>query len=287
VNASHALPCREIPGCKVRFLRFDGKTEGVGEKWNAVKDVSIEGPIQELIVQTEKTIDGQLREFSKLGKDGTFYTALEYPKPAWYEAIVNACCHRSYGLKNISIFVNMFDDRLEIENPGGFMPFVTPANIYTSQCARNPQLMDALFYLDYVKCAHEGTRRMRDTMLDSQLPEPQFAQKETSVLAVRVTLRNNIEHRKVWVDGDAAGIVGELLFKTLTAHEKRVINYAAEFKTISVSQVQRLTSLSWPASKHLLDRLVEKKILTHRKRKDLDRDPKARCYLRSPDDWLE
>jgi ATP-dependent DNA helicase RecG len=140
--------------------------------------------------------------------------------------------------------------------------------------------MDALFYLDYVKCAHEGTRRMRQTMLDMDLPAPAFSQRETSFAAVKVTLRNNIEHRKVWLDADAIGVVGEMLFRGLTPHEKRVINYAAEYKNISVSAVQRLTSLSWPASKKLLEDLVEKKVLKHQKRQELDRDPQARYYLR-------
>ena len=51
-------------------------------------------------------------------------------KKAWYEALVNACVHRSYNLKNMNIFIRMFDDRLEIESPGGFPPLVTPENIF-------------------------------------------------------------------------------------------------------------------------------------------------------------
>jgi ATP-dependent DNA helicase RecG len=106
--------CREIPGCKIRFLRFDGIEEGQGEKFNAVKDVWIETTIPNLIADAEKIIDSQLREFSRLGRDGKFATSPEYPKPAWYEAVVNACCHRSFNLKNIPVFVKMFDDRIEV-----------------------------------------------------------------------------------------------------------------------------------------------------------------------------
>jgi ATP-dependent DNA helicase RecG len=274
-------PCRETPGCKIRFLRFDGKSEGVGEKFNAVKDVPLEGTVPSLIVQAERILNEQLREFSKLGRDGTFYTAPEYPKGAWYEAVVNACCHRSYSLKNSPIFVKMFDDRLEIESPGGFMPFITPDNIYEQHHPRNPQLMDALFYLAFVKCAHEGTRRMKQTMLDMLLPAPHFMQRETSFASVRVTLQNNIEHRKVWIDADASGVVGEILFKRLTAHEKRVINFVSEFGCISVSQAQKLTNLSWPTAKRMLEVLVSKhNILEHRKKQRVERDPGARYFLR-------
>jgi len=276
-------PQGEVPGCKVRFLRFDGKEEHTGQKWNAVKDETIEGTVPRLIVQTAKTLDAQLREFSRLGKDGTFVSAKEYPSDAWYEAIVNACCHRSYAQKNTPIFIKMFDDRLEIESPGGFMPFVSADTIYDRHMPRNPSLMDALFYLEYVKCAAEGTKRMKRTMLDAELPEPKFKQYELSHTAVRVTLQNNIEHRKVWVDTDAADVVGQVISAALSIHEKRVINFVAEYGNIGVSQTQRLIGRSWPYSKRLLDSLVEKNILEHHvNHPDYDRDPSARYFLKRP-----
>ena len=46
-------PDRSVPGCKIRFLRFDGEHEGTGDKFNAVKDVWIEG------VTVPKLIEGQ------------------------------------------------------------------------------------------------------------------------------------------------------------------------------------------------------------------------------------
>ena len=118
-----------FPGCSIRFLRYEGETEETGERYNVVKDVWIEGCVVDLMVESTQVLNSQLRDFSRLGEDGKFYTAPEYPFEAWYEAIVNACVHRSYGLKNMNIFVKMFDDRLVIESPGGFPPFVTPENI--------------------------------------------------------------------------------------------------------------------------------------------------------------
>lgn len=119
-----------VPGCRVRFFRFAGTVEKTGEEYNVIKDIGIEGTIPELIQKTAQVIESQVREFVKLGKDQKFYSVPEYPKTAWYEALVNACVHRSYQLKNMNIFVKMFDDKLIIESPGGFPPFVTPENIY-------------------------------------------------------------------------------------------------------------------------------------------------------------
>jgi|SRR5271157_5462358 len=275
-------PGLEFPGCKIRFLRFDGAWEGTGERFNAVKDRWIEGCVPSLIVGAEKLIESQLREFSRLEADGKFYTAPEYPKAAWYEAIVNACVHRSYGLRNMNIFVKMFDDRLVIESPGPFPPFVTPENIYDSHHPRNPHLMSAMYYLDFVKCANEGTRRIRDTMATMNLPVPEFEQKQSGHAAVRVTLRNNIKHRRVWIDYDASTLVNKDLLPELGQDDHRAINFAAEHESINVSQLQRLTGRSWKSAKRLLQRLAEKGVLHHIHDMRKERDPDAHYVLKPP-----
>jgi ATP-dependent DNA helicase RecG len=274
-------PRIKFSGCFIRFLRFDGETEGTGEKFNAVKDIDIYGNLVELIVGTERVLADQLRDFSRLRKDGKFFTAPEYPKPAWYEAVVNACVHRSYSLRTMNVFVKMFDDRLVVESPGGFPPLVTPQNIYDVHKPRNPYLMDALRYFDYVKCAHEGTRRIRDTMTEISLPEPEFRQVESTVTPlVRVVLRNNVRQRRVWVDSDITSLVGEVVMKDLNEDERRLINFAAEYGMISVSDAQRLTQKGWSSAKRVLQRLVVKNILEYHARSDIARDPQARFYLK-------
>jgi ATP-dependent DNA helicase RecG len=278
-------PRSRFPGCKIRFLRFDGETEGTGEKFNAIKDILVdEGSVPVQIIAFEKVMDGQIREFSRLGKDGIFYTAPEYPKLAWYEAIVNAYVHRSYSQRSMNIFVKMFDDRLVIESPGGFPPLVTSENIYDMHVPRNPYLMEAMYYMKFVKCAHEGTRRIRDTMTSLGLPKPEFEHKEINYALVRVTLRNNIAVRKVYVDKDVSSIIGAAIAQTLNENERRVINFLAENKKISVSQVQRITGKSWPASSKLLRGLKQMGILNDvRKSRKRTRDPSARYVLRSGD----
>ncbi len=276
-------PVLRVPGCKIRFLRFEGEREGTGEKFNAIKDIWLEGPVPRLIEAAEKVVEAQLRDFSRLDADGKFDITPEYPKLAWYEAVVNACAHRSYGLSNMNIFVKMFDDRLVIESPGGFPGIVTPQNIYEVHDPRNRFLMEAMFYLDFVKCAHEGTRRMRDTMREMDLPEPEFSEKERNYNLVRVTLRNSIDQRKIWIDSDASALVGEAIFGSLTDKERRAVNFVAENGTVNVSQVQRLTGSSWHWAKKLLMGLVDKGILEHRVRSDLDRDSKAHFVLRRSD----
>ncbi|MBJ7441018.1 MAG: putative DNA binding domain-containing protein [Sphingopyxis sp.] len=269
-----------VPGCKIRFLRFDGTTEKTGKEHNAVKSSWIEGPVPELIVEAEKIVSAQLREFMRLGPDGKFISTAEYPKDAWYEAIVNACVHRSYNLSTMHIVVKMFDDRLEVESPGGFPPLVTPQNIYDVHVPRNPHLMDAMFYLKFVLCEHEGTRRIRDSMAGLGLPAPVFTEITATAAYVRVTLRNDVEHREQFVDSDAFMVLGEALSSTLTAPERRIVNYIAEHGTINATEAARLTGVRWHTVKKALLSLVERNILDHVHSATIERDRHAYFILK-------
>jgi ATP-dependent DNA helicase RecG len=281
-------PCAMFPGCQIRFLRIDGEVEESGEKYNVVKTIPIEGPIPYLISQTAEVIKGQLRDFSRTGPDGLFYGAPEYPLAAWFEALVNACVHRSYGLKNMNIFVKMFDDKLVIESPGGFPPLVTPENIYNMHNPRNPTLMRTMWYLDLVKEHSEGTKRMRDSMQGMDLPAPQFQQTETGIgfAAVRVILRNQYKQRKVLVDVDVTRILGDALAKNLSAYEKRVLNFVAEHGKINVTQCHRLVpSLpKWHSAKRFLQKLADKGLLVHVHSPIIKRD--ASAYYKLPDAFI-
>jgi ATP-dependent DNA helicase RecG len=269
-----------VPGCKIRFLRFDGTTEKTGKEHNAVKSAWIEGPVPELIVEAEKVVSAQLREFMRLGSDGKFVSTAEYPKDAWYEAIVNACVHRSYNLNTMHITIKMFDDRLEVESPGGFPPLVTPENIYDVHVPRNPHLMDAMFYLKFVLCEHEGTRRIRDAMAGLGLPAPVFSELTSTAAYVRLTLRNDVEHRQQFVDSDAFMVLGEALSSSLSGVERRIVNYIAEHGTINATEAGRLTGMRWHTVKKVLTGLVDRNILDHVHSATVERDRHAYFILK-------
>lgn len=250
-------PKLSIPGSEIRFQRYEGTTRLTGERRNVIKDVKIEGRVPDIIAEADIVINSQIRDFSRLGPKGKFFTAPEYPRAAWYEALVNACVHRSYNLKNMNVFVRMFDDRIEIESPGAFPPLVTPENIYEIHHRRNYFLMDAMFYMDLVKCENEGTRRMRDEMRAMELPDPEFAQKEIGNAIVRVTLRNNLQQRKLWIDKDAIDVVGAAIFSQLNDRQKRCLNFCSEHGKITVADAARLHAVDWKTGKKILQSLVE------------------------------
>ena len=276
-------PSAHFPGCRIRFMRFEGETEKTGENYNLIKDVVIDGCIPRLINKAEQVIAGQLREFSALGKDGRFYVAPEYPRFAWYEAIVNACGHRSYHLRSMVIFVKMFDDKLVIMSPGEFPPTVNPRNIYSMHNPRNFFLMEALRFFGTVKCANEGTKRMRAEMLENKLPVPIFSENKDGNVNVTVTLKNDCKQRRMFIESSAAmKVISEIVFRTLSEDDKRLANYVAEHGSINVSQATRLLDCHWATAKRRLSILATKHVFKYHHRKDIVRDPDAHYTLNAP-----
>lgn len=139
--------------------------------------------------------------------------------------------------------------------------------------------MEALKYLDFVKCHNEGTRRMRATMAEYKLPQPQFEQKgaDGGSHAVRVTLRNNVKFRKALVDSRIGQVLGESLLRSLDQRERMVLNFIAENGTINVSECQRQLQLSrWHTAKRFLLKMVSRQILRYVKTSQADR---SRTYF--------
>lgn len=270
-------PQREFPGAYIRFLRFEGTEQRSGKNFNVIRDRTFEGTLIDQITDCANFISANLREFTTM-VDGVFETRTEYPFDAWYELLVNAIAHRSYQYKNANIFVRLFDDRIEFESPGGFMPQVTPQTIYTMHRPRNRHLMFALKEFGEVKCMNEGTKRVRDEMAEAHLPEPQFMPTNADNTGVLAVLRNDIANRQNSLDSEAYKVLGEALSLSLTPEERKVVNFVIEHKTINVSEALRILKTNiWHTAKKCLERLESRGILEFVSEKE--RDPKAHYVL--------
>ena len=112
-------------------------------------------------------------------------------------------------------------------------------------------------------------------MSDMNLPRPEFRQTETGTGAtsVRVILRNNVKHRKFWIDTDVTRVLGESLTRNLSADEKSILNFVVVNGRINVSQCQRqVRSLKrWHAAKALLMSMVSRGLLEYHKPSAVER----------------
>ncbi|MCL5669684.1 MAG: transcriptional regulator, partial [Acidobacteria bacterium] len=103
----------------------------------------------------------------------------ELPKDAVAEALVNAVAHRDYT-SNASAQVMLFSDRLEVWNPGELPPGLTPERLLQPHASipRNPLICEPLFLAHYIEKAGTGTLDMAAQCRQSDLPEPDFEQRE-------------------------------------------------------------------------------------------------------------
>jgi ATP-dependent DNA helicase RecG len=255
-------PGTTIPGCRVRIQRFPTEAEGQGQSYSPQRDRTIEGNIVKILRESAETISALIYDVTWLNDQGKFVTTPEYPPYAWFEAVVNALVHRSYNFSGSEVFVKLFPDRMEIESPGGFVPPVNEKTIYEVRAARNHNLMDALRYLGYVRMAREGTRRIRESMKEFNLPDPQWKQEALHGVVVRITLRNDHASRKRATDTDVAHHFGVEVWKLLQEHEIKILAYAFRNTTVQVSEASRLTGRTWHTSKKDLDRLARENHLT-------------------------
>ena len=79
----------------------------------------------------------------------------ELPIEAVTEAVVNAVAHRDYA-SNATVQVMLFADRLEVWNPGGLPPSLTPERLREPHAStpRNPLVAESLYLARYIeKCS--------------------------------------------------------------------------------------------------------------------------------------
>jgi len=97
----------------------------------------------------------------------------EIPLEVFKEAIINALAHRDYDEQGAGITIEMFDDRVEITNPGSLLPVVAK-NFGRKSLSRNPLIFGLFTRMHLVEHIGSGIPRMRKDMLDAGLPEPAY-----------------------------------------------------------------------------------------------------------------
>jgi len=76
--------------------------------------------------------------------DGIFRKNIyNYSPEVIRELVANAFAHRNYSMRG-DIFINLYNDRLEIHSPGLLPLGVTPENILTKSVQRNPLTIKAI-----------------------------------------------------------------------------------------------------------------------------------------------
>jgi len=127
----------------------------------------------------------------------------EYPLVAIREAIANAVTHRDYSDRGSQIDLYMFDDRIEIKNPGTLGGGLTIDDLKKQsgkRWLRNPTIAGLLLELKYIEKAGTGIPRIYRSLKDNGSPEPEFFIDNSSV---KIVLRAHPDYvaRRKFEDG--------------------------------------------------------------------------------------
>jgi ATP-dependent DNA helicase RecG len=98
----------------------------------------------------------------------------EIPYDALREAIINAVTHRNYFERGANVMVEMFDDRIEITNPGGLVKGLQPEDFGKRSVLRNPNIANLLHRIQYIEKMGTGISKIRTLMAEAGLSPVQF-----------------------------------------------------------------------------------------------------------------
>jgi len=152
----------------------------------------------------------------------------------------------------------MFDDRFEVESPGGLPGTVTVDNIKDKQFSRNPRIARVLAELEYITELGEGVNRMYREMKEFELPEPEIMEKDHAVITI---LRNNIEVVKALQKK-----MGTISLSDLNERQKRAIDYVKKRIKITNKEYQKINNVGRVYALRELTELMEKNIFKRRGR---------------------
>lgn len=154
-----------------------GETGELGERF--VDNKKIEGTIPEMIKLAVEFVTRNMKKRTIIRDDtGERDDKLEYPIRAIREAIINSLIHRDYSSYTESQYVSirMFNDRMEITNPGGLYGDLTIDKIFNviNPPVRNKNLIRMLEDLDELENRSSGIATMVTEMRKLRLEPPEF-----------------------------------------------------------------------------------------------------------------
>jgi len=100
----------------------------------------------------------------------------EYPFEAIREAVVNAIAHRDYTYHFAPIMFSIFDDRIEISNPGSLLPGLNIKRLEGHHATRNKIICNIFHETKDMEKFGTGIGKMKRLMKEHGLSVPEFSE---------------------------------------------------------------------------------------------------------------
>lgn len=144
----------------------------------------IEGSIPEMLDEAIRFVKRNMKNKTIINPEtGMREDRPDYPITAVREAVVNALVHRDYSIhtEGMPIQIIMYEDRMQIKNPGGIYGRIKVDQLGKMQPdTRNPVLALTLETLRITENRYSGIPTIRKEMEKYNLKEPRFADERGS-----------------------------------------------------------------------------------------------------------
>ena len=168
-----------IPNAYIQFLRIDGTTLS-----DPIKDAEdVDGPLGQIISRLDQKLEAHIQTAVDVTSGPVEIRQPDYPLAALHQLARNAIMHRTYESTNAPVRITWFNDRIEIQNPGGPFGRVTKENFGRPGVVdyRNPHLAEAMKVLGYVQRFGVGIQLARESLRKNGNPPAKFTVEDTFV----------------------------------------------------------------------------------------------------------
>lgn len=172
----------------------------------------------------------------------------EIPETAFKETIINSLAHRDYYDKGARITIEVFDDRVEISNPGGLVSAVPRSEFGKRSASRNPLIFGLFERMRLVEQIGSGITRIRDVMNDEGLTPPEF----NIDGMFTVTLRRPFDFEK-WV---------EKWVEKLTDNRVKILREVHNNHKVTKKELEQVVGISASAIDNNIDFLKDLGLLS-------------------------
>lgn len=171
-----------LPGAYIQFLRIHG-TELADP---VIDEENIRGAFVEILRRAEEKLKSHNRTTVDITSAATHQTGMPYPPVAIQQILYNAILHRSYEGTNAPVRVYWFNDRIEINSPGGPYGNVTAENFGLPGITdyRNPNIADVLKTFGFIQAFGRGIAVARKAMKENGNPEPEFEMNQSAIVCI-------------------------------------------------------------------------------------------------------
>lgn len=172
-----------IPCSYVQFVRFAG--DSLTSPIRASRE--IDGKISEIVRRVDEVFTANINIASDIASQLHEQRLPDYPVEALRQLIINALMHRLYEGTSAPVRLYWFEDRIEIQSPGGLYGLVVHGGIESGATDyRNPAIASAMKYLGLVQRFGVGIQLAKQKLTENGNPPPEFTVSPASVL---VTVR--------------------------------------------------------------------------------------------------